>query len=188
MAKTKYIVPAVAMLLCAVSLIGAGYAAYTATLADTENATVENDYTTPKIGTHTVNSKAFIEYNSASTSANGAAPTTTYTGIAKEETLLTFTVDADTKGTVDTVNAITLTSLTFTPPTGLTNYFSSVTLKVCDNTGATVNAGGVLTEGAQYTVKLVLATPIENVATAPAVSVDLTYTINISDSVTAPTP
>ena len=46
MAKTKWIVPVVALVLCAVSLIGAGYAQYASSLNDNEAATVNNHYGT----------------------------------------------------------------------------------------------------------------------------------------------
>ncbi len=42
--NNKWIVPIVAILLCAVSLIGAGYAALSATLVDTETTHIDNDY------------------------------------------------------------------------------------------------------------------------------------------------
>lgn len=42
--NSKWIVPVVAMILCAVSLIGAGYAAYSATLSDSETATLDQNY------------------------------------------------------------------------------------------------------------------------------------------------
>lgn len=42
--NSKWIVPIVAMILCAVSLIGAGYAAYTATLTSSETADFDQNY------------------------------------------------------------------------------------------------------------------------------------------------
>ncbi len=101
MAKTKYIVPAVAMLLCAVSLIGAGYAAYSATLTDSETVTVDNNFVYLTLGTDTsITNTVDFYYESTVTYSAGTqtgakfvpylmeSPTSyTYTGKAKIATI-----------------------------------------------------------------------------------------------------
>lgn len=141
MAKTKYIVPAVAMLLCAVSLIGAGYAAYSATLQDSETASVDNNYITLTLGSRTVESEVdvYYEYNivySAGTETSreyipylGINTATDATGQAL---LGSFRIAADVAniGSEKTSTACTL-SLTNASVTGLTGavfkIYSTVT-------------------------------------------------------------
>lgn len=77
MAKTKWIVPAVALMLCAVSLIGAGYAAYSATLTDNETITADNNYITLTLGeTAFANKEIDLFYEETTTYENGANPPT----------------------------------------------------------------------------------------------------------------
>ena len=72
MAKTKWIVPAIAMVLCAASLIGAGYAAYTATLTDTETVTVDQNFVTLNMGARDVAWEVNLFYDSTASYVNGA--------------------------------------------------------------------------------------------------------------------
>lgn len=94
MAKTKWIVPAVAMLLCAVSLIGAGYAAYSATLTDTETADVNNDYLELELNTTNTATVALnIDWEETIAYENHVFKNVTYETTAQTAIILTFQVD-----------------------------------------------------------------------------------------------
>lgn len=80
MAKTKYIVPAVAMMLCVVSLIGAAYAAYSATLTDTESVTATSKYFDLKLGTGTdFNNAVDLKWDTGIAYSGGEPGATTWT-------------------------------------------------------------------------------------------------------------
>ena len=64
MAKTKWIVPAIALVICAASLVGAAYAAYTATLTDNESVTADNNYVEMGLGSRTLSNSVDIFYDS----------------------------------------------------------------------------------------------------------------------------
>ncbi len=120
MAKSKWIVPAVAMMLCAVSLIGAGYAAYTATLTDNESITADNNFVTLTLGARSVASEINIYYDSEfEYSASTTATSTSYIpyldlattpDVAQKQKIGSFsiTVDAADKGDEVTVSGYTL--------------------------------------------------------------------------------
>jgi len=91
MAKTKWIVPAVALVLCAVSLIGAGYAAYTATLTDNESATVDNNFIVMSVGTRTLGAEVNIYYDSTVTYTNGDNAVSIYYPYLDKDTTETVT-------------------------------------------------------------------------------------------------
>ncbi len=77
--NNKWIVPIVAMILCAVSLIGAGYAAYTATLADSETATLDQNYVELDTGTGYVKAGLVdVYWDRAVTVTNGVAGNPVY--------------------------------------------------------------------------------------------------------------
>ena len=79
MAKTKWIVPTIAIVLCAASLVGAAYAAYTATLTDTETMDTTNSYTTLSLGTNTLTREIDLDWDTATVQANGGTPATEWT-------------------------------------------------------------------------------------------------------------
>ncbi len=80
MAKTKYIVPVVAMMLCVVSLIGAAYAAYSATLTDEESVTATSKYFDLKLGTGTAfNNAVDLKWDTEVAYSGGVAQGTTWT-------------------------------------------------------------------------------------------------------------
>ena len=102
MAKTKWIVPAIAMVLCAASLIGAGYAAYSATLTDTESITATNNYIKLDLGRTPVAASIAIDYQSNAVYENGAFKAVTYSPQSVDAVkLITFTVTESTGGTAD---------------------------------------------------------------------------------------
>jgi len=79
MAKTKYIVPVVAMMLCVVSLIGAGYAAYSAKLTDTESITADNQYFDLKLGDGTdLDNDVDLAWDTEKAYSGGVAGDTTW--------------------------------------------------------------------------------------------------------------
>ena len=127
MAKTKWIVPAVALVLCAASLIGAGYAAYTATLTDNETVTADNNFVVLSLGETQMQSEVNIYYNSTVDYTNHTNPVSKYyptldNGQSHEliKVLVgSFKVQADAtnKGDEVNVNGYTLSILNLT--TGL---------------------------------------------------------------------
>jgi hypothetical protein len=96
MAKTKYIVPVVAMMLCVVSLIGEAYATYKATLTNNESTTADNKYVTLTMGQNDIEEDVVLEWNYATTYNNSSQATKTWTLVENQkQLLLTFSVAAD---------------------------------------------------------------------------------------------
>ena len=95
MAKTKWIVPAIALVICAASLVGAAYAAYTATLTDTESVTTTNNYVTLDLGVTPSGGSVAIDYAENATYVSGAFKAITYSPQTTTSPilLLSFTVD-----------------------------------------------------------------------------------------------
>ena len=108
MAKTKRKLAAsvVALMVAAVALIGVAYAAYTATLTDSENMTVNNTYVT--LGeTKTVNNTISLEWNSVN---NIDTSTITWTLNAQKAKIGSVTITADnTKMGANTNSTFALT-------------------------------------------------------------------------------
>ncbi len=183
MTNNKWIVPIVAIVLCAVSLIGAGYAAYTATLSDTETATYENDYVVLEVGTHTIGDSIIVEYDSQTTSANGTTSGTVYSGVESTEILLNFKLTATHTGEHNNeTDTITLTSITLSDAGSLEDYFTNVNVYVY-NGDTQLAAGDALNTSTTYTVKLVLDTP-KDCEDAPGASDDVEYVLVFSDALT----
>ncbi len=125
MAKTKWIVPAVALVLCAASLIGAGYAAYSATLQDSETQNLTSNYIELEMGSSTLGAQANVYWTYAGVSTNGGAPTKTYTpyldeacteDVAKTAELGSFKIMKTEQGTISDADTFNLVAdnLTFT--------------------------------------------------------------------------
>ncbi len=193
MTNNKWIVPIVAIVLCAVSLIGAGYAAYTATLSSSENVAVENDYTILEFDSYTIADDIFVEFNSDTTFSAPSTYTTTYQALESVQDILTFSVDTTKQyGTVDTVDAITATIAFATGGSGeLGTYFDTVNLSISEVsnnsfTPVTANNDGSYTLDASktYAVILTLDDAKSAVSTAPSTSsYNITYELVISDTV-----
>ncbi len=119
MAKSKWIVPAVAMMLCAVSLIGAGYAAFTATLNDSESTTVNNNYmelsldeTATETQTLDIDWAEVITYSSNTFQKVVYSTDSTTTDIVLAfKVLMTSNVDSDSHATVDSDCTVAITSI-----------------------------------------------------------------------------
>ena len=87
--------PAIALVICAASLVGAAYAAYTATLTDTESVTTTNNYVTLDLGVTPSGGSVAIDYAENATYVSGAFKAITYSPQTTTSPilLLSFTVD-----------------------------------------------------------------------------------------------
>lgn len=92
MAKTKWIVPAIALVLCAASLIGAGYAAYAASLQDNESVNVSNSYVVVSYGATPTKTNMKIDYDTVNTYSGGADNTISYQAKNTVSKVLSFKV------------------------------------------------------------------------------------------------
>ncbi len=92
--NNKWIVPIVAILLCAVSLIGAGYAALSATLVDNETTTIDNDYLKLTLD-HTVTADQVfdLEWKQEINYAEAAFTDVTYTVQETADQVIKFQID-----------------------------------------------------------------------------------------------
>ncbi len=163
MAKTKYIVPAVAMLLCAVSLIGAGYAAYSATLQDNETTTANSNYITLTLGNATTLGQDINIYYDYQIVYGGQNPGYKYTPYldadtttgAKTVSLGPFVVEKDKFGTAGAdFSAYSLgisnLSITGTNPSTLTG----ATITAFTDSACTQAVQGNLSYGTTYYIGL----------------------------------
>ena len=135
MAKTKRKLAAsvVALMVAAVALIGVAYAAYTATLTDSENMTVNNNYVT--LGeSKTVNGTIAVEWNSAN---DIDADTITYTLNEQIVKIGSVTITADnTKIGAYTNTTFDLSVSIDSVKNGLADYaLTGVTIKVYSDSG-----------------------------------------------------
>ncbi len=187
MAKTKYIVPVVAMMLCVVSLIGAGYAAYNASLTDSETVTAENNYLELTLGDTTAfNASVHLAWDTSKAYANAAAdPTTTWTLQDQEVDLGKFVVNVDnTHNDKTDVTAYNLTPSAITLNSGTPAALeTALQLKVYSDSagakGTVINDTSALVSGTTYHVVLVYAhgsNPALSTTTAPT-DLSITYTL-----------
>ena len=111
MAKTKWIVPAIALVICAASLVGAAYAAYSATLTDKESVTTTNNYVTLDLGVTPSGGSVAIDYAENATYVSGAFKAITYSPQTTTSPilLLSFTVDDKEVGGSATTTGCSLT-------------------------------------------------------------------------------
>ncbi len=181
MAKSKWIVPAVAMMLCAVSLIGAGYAAYSATLTDNETITADNNYVTLTLGTTTFADKEIdLEYVYTAEYTNGGSLSQTWAPyLANNKVLLGgFSVAGDVTNE-DTTRATTSYNLTLT---GLTceQTLTGAALKVYSEEAMTteITTLTALEYGTTYYLAFAYThADADNLTSAPAAEFDITYTL-----------
>ncbi len=183
MAKTKYIVPVVAMMLCVVSLIGAGYAAWTSTLTDNETTSADNEYVTLTVGTHTVGTAIDLQWNYAATYTNGATPTQTWTLVENQKVLLLSFSVAKTE-----VNASSENYTLATSALTVAGISTGVSLKVYSDAEMTseVTPLTAMAYGTTYHIALVYTSGAPAANSAPASTAAITYTLTpTANSITA---
>ncbi len=134
--NNKWIVPIVAILLCAVSLIGAGYAAFSATLTDTETTTVDNDYLKLTLGANTADAEVDLEYDQDIFYSEGAFSSVTYTLLNSSDHMFTLDLDVASSATASPDNGDAYASSSST-------YHVSISavklLKYSDSSEMTIN-------------------------------------------------
>ncbi len=180
MAKTKYIVPAVAMLLCAVSLIGAGYAAYSATLTDNDKVVADNNYVTLELGEHTFsNVEIDLEYVSTFVYTNGASPVATYKPyLANNKVLLgAFSVTAD-KTNEDTTRTTGGYTLAITNPVCAQQLTGAAITAYTDEAMEHAATLSSLAYGTTYYLAFSYThNEADNLNAAPGATFNITYTL-----------
>ena len=142
MAKTKWIVPAVALVLCAASLIGAGYAAYTATLTDNETVTADNNFVTLTLGSSPLTNVIDIYYDYDIVYNNGVEVSRAYVpyldvnltpAVTKHLGAFTVTGTDTYKGDEVSVNGYTLAVSALSVTEGTPSTFSGTIKIFSDN-------------------------------------------------------
>ncbi len=127
--NNKWIVPIVAILLCAVSLIGAGYAAYSATLTDTETVDVNNNYMELRLGEGediTRQVDLDLEYAEVANYAQGAFKNVKYT------------LDTETKTAIVYFKVFNVNNTPTEGITDMTKYTLAINDVAFKNSGSTV--------------------------------------------------
>ena len=189
MAKTKWIVPAIALVICAASLVGAAYAAYSATLTDNETKTVEHNYVELSIGDYNLGTDLDIFWKYAATSTNGGAPTATWTPYlvktcptgAQTADLGTFSVTGDVTGDQLTSTTYQL-EIKYIAFTGVTLTGATVSIVLASD-GSEVD-DSALTYGTVY--KLILnytQNGSTNQANVEPGASSMTYTLSVTANV-----
>ena len=198
MAKTKWIVPAVALVLCAASLIGAGYAAYSATLKDSETVTADNNFITLTLGqTAFANKEIDIWYAEETNYQNGDNPTYEYKPYASRDgssnviALGAISVAAD-KEYAASANDTTTYNLTIGSVTYENNgqSLTGASVKLYTNANCTeqVNSLDGLTYGATYYLGFYYVHDDEdNLNVRPNATFNIYYTLT-ANAVMAQTP
>ena len=185
----------VALMVAAVALIGVAYAAYTATLSDTENVTVNNYYVELELGEHSFSSPAKMYYKYEVVYTGGASPVKTYTPYM-DKALTTgeqvqkigsfqITKDDTNKGDISTttytldVSSVTITDGTPSSLTGLT--VGVYTNEACTS-AATLSS---LSYGTTYYMGLVYNQngTTDQSATAPSATITVAIAYNASANV-----
>ncbi len=198
MAKSKWIVPAVAMMLCAVSLIGAGYAAYTATLTDTETVTADNNFVTLTVGANTLTDEIDLYYDSTFVYAGGTTATsTTYVPYIDKNTTtgeqkqvlgsFAITVDQTDKGDEVTVSGYRLAIGNVTVTAGTPNTFTGLTIAAYSDEACTTAAStSALVSGTTYYLALVYnqTGSKDTVSAEPSPTLTIEYVLTVTANIT----
>ena len=196
MAKTKWIVPAIAMVLCAASLIGAGYAAYTATLNDTETITADNNFIEMSLGTHTLSNDVDIFYDSDIVYANGVYQSKVWTPYLDRNTTtgaqklilgsFSVTMNSTNAGDEVTVNGYTLAISALTVD-GTYNPLAGATVTAYTDAECTSAATlGSMASGTTYYLALSFNQngSTNTTDTAPAATIAISYTLTATANIT----
>lgn len=186
--KMKLAASVVALLVAAVALIGVGYAAYTATLTDSEDLTVNNTYVT--LGeTKTVNASIAVEWNSENDIDAG---TITYTLNEQKVKIGSVTITADNTNIGSYTNTTFDLDVTIDSVTGGGNPYelTGVSIKVysdegCNSEVADASALPYLNVSTPITYYLAFVSDGSCEKTAAPPTLTVTYTIEASANLVA---
>ena len=196
MAKTKWIVPTIAIVLCAASLVGAAYAAYAATLTDTESVTADNNYIVMGLGARSLTNDVDIFYDSAIVYANGVEQSKVWTPYLDKDTttgvqkkiLGSFSVNMTTTNAGDEVNVngytLAISALTVD---GTYNPLAGATVTAYTDADCTAAATlGSMVSGTTYYLALTYTQSgtTNQADTAPAATISISYTLTATANIT----
>ncbi len=196
MAKTKWIVPAIALVICAASLVGAAYAAYSATLTDNESVTADNNFVEMSLGSRTLSNSVDIFYDSNIVYNNGSEQSKVWipyldketTNGAQKQILGSFkvTVNSTNAGDEVDVDGYTLAISAMTVGAG---YNPLAGASISAYTDAECTAAATLDEMVSGTTYYLALTFNQNGSTnttntAPAATIDISYTLTATANIT----
>ena len=175
MAKTKWIVPAIALVICAASLVGAAYAAYSATLTDSETVNATNNYVT--VGdTKNLNATINLEWNTLNDLDTGDITYTLNAQKAKIGTIQITKDDSNIKAGQETVTCSAILTVNSIQKSGVDYPLTGATLKLYTDEGCTSEATmGSLSYSTTYYLALVCDGSFSS-TTAPG-TLTIAYTI-----------
>ncbi len=199
MAKTKWIVPAIALVICAASLVGAAYAAYTATLQANQNVTTDNNYVVMGLETRSFVTTVDIYYPSTVVYPAVGDPTTKYVPYANVTPVnglqqfklgsFSVSIDGDNAGNEVTVNGKYNLAYEFANVVGY-NPLAGATLALytdasCTNEYKVANLNS-LDEGTVYYVALEFTQDgnVNTTANAPGATTTINYTLTATANIT----
>ncbi len=182
MAKTKYIVPVVAMMLCVVSLIGAAYAAVSATLTDNETVDAKNKYVELTLGSRSVEENIILEWDYEITYTNGSSGTPTWTLVEGQKKLvMSFSIAKES-----IQNATSETYSLEATLTSLANVSAGASLNVYTNEACSSAAtASSLSYGTTYYLALEYSTGAPAVHVAPGATSAMVFTLEATANITA---
>ena len=182
MAKTKWIVPAIALVICAASLVGAAYAAYTASMSDTETVNATNNYVT--VGdTTSLSSSIALEWNTANDVDAGTITYTINAQTAKIGTIQITKDDSNIKDGQQTISCSATLTVDSIKKSGVDYPLTGATLKLYTNEGCTSEAEmGSLSYNTTYYLALVCDGSFSS-TTAPG-TLTIAYTIGATATIT----
>jgi len=196
MAKTKWIVPTIAIVLCAASLVGAAYAAYTATLTDTESVTADNNFVVMGLGDTTLENDIDIFYDSNIVYANHVEQSKVWVPYLDRDTttgtqkviLGSFAVNVNSTNAGDevAVNGYTLAISALTVD-GTYNPLAGATVTAYTNAQCTSAATlSSMVSGTTYYLALTFAQDgsTNTTDTAPAATIAISYTLTATANIT----
>lgn len=189
MAKTKWIVPAIALVICAASLVGAAYAAYTATLTDSETVNATSNYVELSLGNRTAQASINFEWDTDTPVTAGVAGDTTWTLKENTYTIISFSISKDAANQGSAVNTTYDLDFAISSIKNASNQadyaITGLTFELYNSSAVKQNVLTGLTYGEVYTLKIVSDGSYETTVEPPA-TLTIAYTITATASMTNP--
>lgn len=196
MAKTKWIVPAIAIVICAASMVGAAYAAYTATLTDNESVTADNNFVEMGLGTRTLSDEVDIFYDSNIVYANGVEQSKVWipyldkdtTNGTQKQILGSFAVNVTSTnaGSEVTVNGYTLAISALSVASGY-NPLNGATIAAYTDAECTTPVANLasMVSGTTYYLALTFTQngSTNTTNSAPAATISISYTLTATANI-----
>ena len=168
------------MVLCAASLIGAAYAAYTATLTDNESVNATSNYVELSLGDRSAQATINFEWDTNTPVTAGTPGSTTWTLKENTYTLISFSISKDATNQGDAVNTtydLDVSHGTIENASTHAAYnITGLSFELYNSLGAKVNSLTGLTYDAVYTLKIVSDGSYETITEPPA-TITIPYTI-----------